>query len=241
MIAYSFKNNKDFQEFNWINKIEPIKEDINLIYDFSSILEVISIQKLEDTSSSFDLLYLIKMFENYMMTNDYHDICCPLCGNKNTLSFHKTYQRDFVFYINNYEITAIISLPVVECSYCKEKNKISERQHFHAILPDFIFPYHLHSSDIILDTIYQRIVNHIKLNAIISKRKISHQLLYSWIKGMEQYQLSSSTILGIPNNLQEILKDIRKEIKEFLSQFYSQYHHPFFLFRFTCVPLVIIP
>lgn len=239
MIAYSFNNDKGNINNKLFIEIENIKKDINLLKDFSSILEIVNIRKLDNISFSYDILLFIKAYELLHQINDYSSFQCPLCGKKNILNFHKQYQRDCIFYVGNYEITAIVNITVVECSFCKENKE--HIQHYHAILPSFLFPYHIYSSNIILDTIYQKEINQIKLNVIMSQRNISHQLLYGWLKGMKKYQLSASTILELPNVLEKIIIDVRKNLEQFLKLFYEQYHHSFFLFRLTCVPLVIVP
>lgn len=218
--------------------ISTIKYNIHSLKDFSSILHVQSIRKVDNVSASFDILYLIKAYEISIQMNDFDNLKCPLCRHKYAFCYHKEYTRNIIFYVDQYEITAKIYITVLECSFCKQ---CQEAQHFHAILPDFIFPYHIYSSILILGCLYERLIEKAKIETIIEKRNISHQLFYKWLRGLEQYKLSSSTILGIEADIKLLIVNINNNPYSFLNQFYQTYYHPFFLFKVTCIPLVIIP
>lgn len=220
------------------NIIPTIKQDINSLRNFSNILEIESIHKIDDISTSFDILYFIKAYEVTVQMNDFDDIQCPLCKHKYTFCYHKQYIRDIIFYVNQYEITAKIHITVLECSFCKQ-NK--ETQHFHALLPDFIFPYHIYSGTLILNCLYERLIQKTKIQLIIEKLNISHQLFYKWLRGFKKYNVSSSTILGTEINIKQIIIEIHSNLYSFLNKFYQTYYHPFFLFKVTCIPLVIMP
>lgn len=218
--------------------INKLFDNINDIYDFSSILEIISINKVNNKFNNSNILLYIKAYENITNSNDFNFCNCPNCKH-NSMKFYKSYQRNIIFYFNEYEIVAKISLTVLECSFCKQDKKYL-KQHFHTLLPDFIFPYHIYSSDIILDTLTDRFINNIKINIILKERRISHQLFYTWIKGFKRYSLSSSIILSTESKLIDIISKINNNRDLFLYQFYQQFFHPFFLFRLTCVNLCII-
>lgn len=241
MITYNttkIKSNLS-KSMEFADKIIPtIKHDIYLLKDFSNILEIESIHKLDDISVSFDILYLIKSYEISIKMNDFDNLKCPLCKHLHTFYYHKEYCRNIIFYVGQYEITAKIHITVLECLFCKEH---IETQHFHALLPDFIFPYHVYSGNLILDCLYERLISNIKIHSIIEKRNISHQLFYKWLRELEQYKLSSSTILEIEVDIKLIITNINTNPYSFLNQFYQIYYHPFFLFKETCIPLIIIP
>lgn len=192
---------------------------------------------MNDISTSFDILYLIKAYEISMRMNDFVCLKCPLCKHKHIFSYHKEYIRDIIFYVGEYEITAKLHITVLECSFCKQQ---PEKQHFHALLPDFIFPYHIYSAILILDCLYERFIKKAKIEAIIEKRNISHQLFFKWLRGLKIYKFSSSTILSIEANIVLVITEINDNLYSFLNKFYQTYYHPFFLFRVTCIPLVII-
>lgn len=218
--------------------IDKIEEDINNLKDFSDILDIVSITTIDGMDESYDILYLIKIYETIGKINDYQEYQCPNCKRKDCLHYHKTYERDIVFYIGNKRIEAIIHLLVLECKHCKHDK---DEQHFHAIIPDFIFPYHIYSANIILNTIYDRLIKKIKIYKIIEKNRITKELYYKWIRGFKKYSISANTVLGVENNLESIIQAILNDIHMFLYKFYQTYYHPFFLFKPTCVPLSIIP
>lgn len=226
MITYKCNND---------NKI--LIENITNIDKFSNILEIISINEINYSTES-SILNDIKDYENYAISNDFKDLKCPLCKHDNVLHYHKEYQRNITFNIDNYEVNAKISITVLECSYCKNN---TDKQHFHALLPIFIFPYHIYSESFILDVLNDRLINNKKIEEIIETRKISHQLFYKWLRGLKKYSVSASTILEIKAEITDIIKYIKKDPYLFLFQFFDNYYHPFFLFRLTCVPLVINP
>lgn len=169
-----------FQKFE--SNVNEIKKDIENIKNFSDVLEVVSINKLDkNTDNDINTLYYIKAYEYELLTNDHSSYRCPLCKKDNTLSFHKTYTRNIILHINGYEVIARFTMIVLECSHCKEFNK--GKQHFHALIPDFIFPYHIFSSNIIIKTLIDRFINKLKIEQILEKVKISHQLYYKWLNG----------------------------------------------------------
>ena len=234
--------NKNLQENYKIYQkdIENVKNNIENIKDFSSILEVISINKV-NTSQGIDdnILFYLKIYESLLTINDYSNFKCPLCKKEHTLSFHKTYERNIILNLYGYEIIAKISLIVLECSYCKEYNH--NIQHYHAIIPDYIFPYHIYSSNIIMNCLIEHYLNELTINQIIEQVNISHQLYYKWLNEFNKYLVVSSIILKVKANIKEILAEIKNQLEELLYNFYQSYNHPYFLFKRTCVPLIIMP
>ena len=128
-----------------------ISEDI---LNSFSILSDIIVNKIDNISGDNTILNKIKDYETIRNINDYSEYKCPLCGKKEVLHFHKTYERNLIFYYDDYEVICKIDIIVLECSHCKEHNK--GKQHYHALLPSFILPYHTYSSYIIMDTLYLR-------------------------------------------------------------------------------------
>ena len=229
MISYNYKKINTFFE-------SPSQFD-DFLSSFS-VLNNISVIKIDNISCDNTILNQLKEYEMTRNINDYKEYKCPLCGKKEVLHFHKTYERNLIFYYNGYEITCIIEIIVLECSYCKEHNK--DKQHYHALLPSFILPYHTYSSYIIVDTLYLGLTKEQTIK-LIEERRISHQLYYSWLNGLDKYKTSASTILLTNNTIIDVIIKIKEDLYKFLSEFYLSYHHPFFLFKLTCVNLVIMP
>ena len=124
-----------------------------------------------------------------------------------------------------------------ECKHCKETNA---KQKYHALLPEFILPYHIYEASTIINAINDYF-NNVKINEIIEKKQITHKLFYDWLRGLKKYVLSSSVILKIKDDIKEVVTCIIENKFIFLNNFYDNYQHPFFLFKITCVPLCIIP
>ena len=239
-------NNKIIKQYlqksykNYRNDVEKVKNNIENIRDFSNILEVESINKLNVSSQNdTSILYYIKVYESLLTVNDYSNFKCPLCKKDHTLSFHKTYERNIIIHFDGYEIIAKISLIVLECAYCKEYNRNS--QHYHAIIPDYIFPYHIYSSNIIMNCLIEHYLKELTINQIIEQANISHQLYYKWLNEFNKYLVVSSVILKTKANIKEILIEIKSRLEELQYNFYQSYNHPYFLFKETCVPLIIMP
>lgn len=236
MISHNCKN------FNTIfeNNVQLCENNVQLkdILNGFSILSDIVINKIDNISGDNTILNKIRDYGTIRNINDYSEYKCPLCGKKEVLHFHKTYERNLIFYYNDCEIICRIDIIVLECSYCKEHNK--DKQHYHALLPSFILPYHTYSSYIIMDTLYYGLTKE-QFNKMLEERNISYQLYYKWLRGLDKYKTSASTILLVKNEIIEVIIKIKEDMYKFLSEFYLSYHHPFFLFKLTCVNLVIMP
>ena len=179
---------------------------------------------------------VIHLYDNYCDCNDFHDLKCPLCKN-NTLTYHKSYERNLSYYYNEQIINIKLSIRVCVCSHCKNNNA---KQKYHAILPEFILPYSIYEASIILKAIYDYF-NKIKLKDILDRLKIRQKLFYDWLKKLNKYTFSSSIILETINDIKVVISMINKNNKTFLTHFYNNYNHPFFLFRLTCTPLCLTP
>ena len=226
---------------NYQKDINNVENNIENIKNFSEILEILSINKLKNEKPNLkdNILYYLKVYESILIINDYSNFKCPLCKKEHTLTFHKTYERNIIFHLNGYEIIAIIKLIVLECSYCKKYNH--NKQHYHAIIPDYIFPYHIYSSNIIMNCLIDHYLNELIIQEIIEQANISHQLYYKWLNEFNRYSLISSIILQTKNDIKEILKEIINRLEELQHSFYQNYNHPYFLFKKTCVSLVMTP
>lgn len=174
-------------------------------------------------------------YYNYCDCNDYSNLKCPGCGNK-SLIFYKKYQRNLTYYYNNEMYDISIEIAVCKCNHC---SKISGKQKYHAILPEFVLPYVIYEASTIMKALNDY-YNKVKVNQILERLKISHKLFYDWIRKFNIYSLSASIVLKLNNDLKQIISKIVND-STFLINFYNNYNHPYFLFRITCVPLCIIP
>lgn len=198
----------------------------------------LNLKKIKSNITDVDnaMEYAIKAYYNYCNCNDFSDLKCPYC-NKHSLSFHKIYERNIAYYNNNQVINTKINITVCKCEHC---SKESDKQKYHAILPEFIFPYTIYEASTIIKALNDYI-NKMKLKEILERLQITHKLFYDWLKKIKIYSLSSSIVLGINNDIKDILNGIIDYNSEFLKWFYDNFRHPFFLFKLTCVPLCIIP
>ena len=179
---------------------------------------------------------IIKLYYNYRDCNDFSDLVCPLCKHK-SLTFHKTYERNLTYYINNELVNIKINIIVCKCEHCI---KAHNKQKYHALLPEFILPYIIYEASTIIKALNDYF-NELKLREILERLQITHKLFYDWLKKIKIYTLSSSIILKSVNNIQKVVSSIFNNNSKFLLSFYDIYQHPFFLFKLTCVPLCIIP
>lgn len=196
----------------------------------------LSINKINPQNEVKSIENIIKLYDNYRDCNDFSDLECPLCKHK-SLIFHKTYERNLTYYINGELENIKINIIVCECKHCKETNA---KQKYHALLPEFILPYHIYEASTIINAINDYF-NNVKINEIIEKIQITHKLFYDWLRGLKKYTFSSSVILKIKDDIKEVVTGIIDNKFTFLNNFYHNYQHPFFLFKITCVPLCVIP
>ncbi len=180
------------------------------------------------------ICYAIEKYNHYCNCNDFHNIKCPSCR-KESLSFHKRYERNLIYYNGKMQNTIIC---IVVCK-CEECSKFSGKQKYHAILPDFILPYTVYESSTVMNAL-DDYYNNMKIQQILERLEIRHKQFYDWIKKLNIYSFPSSIVLGINNDIKIIIESIVKQKNDFFNQFYYDYHHPFFLFKLTCVPLCFI-
>ena len=181
---------------------------------------------------------LINTYNNYVSCNSFNNLRCPCCKNKGVLSFHKTYSRNLSYIENDNKIDILLDVAVLKCDHCTKSNN---KQKYHALLPFFILPYHIHDANMIIDSVYEYLFKQMKLREILERLKITHKLFYDWIKKINKYLLPSSIILKENNDLIKVIKKIYSYKEQFLIEFFNNYQHPYFLFRITCVDLCITP
>ena len=121
---------------------------------------------------------IINHYNNYGNCNNFSDLKCPLCNKKVCLFFHKTYERNLTYYINGELVNIKIYIIVCKCEHCEKKHN---KQKYHALLPEFILPYHIFGASTIIKAVNDY-CNKNKLIEIIEKLHITHKLFYNWIK-----------------------------------------------------------
>lgn len=190
----------------------------------------------ENCESTLEIL--ISYYYNYCKCNYFEDLKCPNCNKKGTLHSYKTYERNLSIMEGNEKKNIIITILVLKCDHCsKDKNN----QKYHALLPSFVLPYHIHEASLIVESIYLRVIKKQKINEIIEKYQITHKLFYDWLIKMRMYLLPSSVVLQVNHKINVIIEKIYLLNEAFLMDFFDNYRHPFFLFKITCVPLCVTP
>ncbi len=181
---------------------------------------------------------MIQRYYIFIDSNQFDDMFCPCCKQKGYLHFHKTYERNLVYKYNNQVISTKINIAVLECINCKKKEN---KQKYHALLPDFIFPYHIYEASSIVTLIYLRLIKEQKIEELLNGLGITHKLYYDWLYKFKKYSLISSIILKVTKKIKTVIRKIYNLNQTFLIDFYQYYSHPFFLFKKTCVPLCLTP
>lgn len=187
-----------------------------------------------NSENSFECIF--NSYNTYVNCNIFDDLRCPCCKNKGVLSFHKTYPRNFSYIENDNKIDVLLDIAVLKCEHC---TKCNNKQKYHALLPFFVLPYHIHEASMIINAAYQYILKQMKLREILERLKITHKLFYDWIKKINKYLLPASIILKENNDLIKVIKKIYSYKEQFLIEFFYNYQHPYFLFRITCIDLCI--
>lgn len=137
----------------------------------------------------FDINYtcnLKKDYENYIENINTENFICPNCKAKGRLSKHGHYERNIIIYENLEVREDKIKILRLICNSCKKT---------HAILPDFIIPYHVYTINLILSCLKDKF-NLKQVKDICDKYQISFQLLYIWIKKFKVHQPLCEALFG---------------------------------------------
>ena len=135
------------------------------------------VNKINPQNDAKSMKNIINLYNNYRDCDDFNDLRCPLCGNKGCLQFHKTYERNLTYCENGELINIKIDIIVCKCIHCEKANK---NQKYHALLPEFILPYHIYEASTIIKTINDYIKG-VKLSQIIEEKQITYKLFYDWL------------------------------------------------------------
>lgn len=216
------------------NQTIPHRIDVIIMLPiFLTKINNLGIEKIKNINlDSFQIA--IDIYRNYCDGNDFSSLKCPVCG-KSDLEKNTTYFRNFTYYVGNEKRDTVIEITVCMCKNCAN---VPDRQKYHALLPEFIFPYAIHDASAIINALNDYYSKK-KLTEILERLQIRHKLFYDWINKINKYCLHASTVLGIDNKIEEVISKIVETNSVFLSNFYYNFNHPFFLFKLTCVPLCI--
>ncbi len=240
MVVILYKKEKELQNSNstlsLTQKLIINSKRNDVIYMITWDSKKCKLNMQLDINDNDPIKYAVKMYYHYCDCNNFNNLKCPCCR-KCLLSFHKRYERNLVYYYNGKVNNITVNIAVCKCEEC---SKIKDRQKYHAILPDFVLPYIIYEASAIMKVLSDY-YNKMKIQQIIDKYQICHKLLYDWIKKINIYSFSASVVLGINNIVTTVISNIIDQNSSFLNRFYYDYHHPFFLFKSTCVPLCFIP
>lgn len=170
-----------------------------------------------------DIKDCIDDYENYVSANDFSTQYCPKCKIKGKFKRNTKYQRNLTYKNNEEIVNDVMTIYVVECRSCGR---------YHALLPGFLFPYHIFSAPIIVEVLHQRLCNSLKLLKIVDKYKITHQLMYYWLKLLRKFQGYISTVFDeIVLQLVDQLNKMFDDLELFTKNFHIQHKFMFFLFK----------
>lgn len=163
-----------------------------------------------EKNTNTDFKTVINAYFRFNDCNCFDDFVCPCCKQKGCLSFHKTYDRNITYYKDGQVVNDIIPITVLVCKNCKN---YPGRQKYHALLPDFIFPYHINNANIILSALYLKLIKQMKVEEIITKFNITHKLFYDWLYKFIIYLLPASIVLEQNKDPITIINQLRNARK----------------------------
>jgi hypothetical protein len=163
-----------------------------------------------------------QMYEYYnkVDTYSYKDYCTN-CKSINDFSKHSTYERNCVFLndSNSLSETTII-ITVVKCNNCSK---------YHALIPSFLFPYHVYSSMTILFVLNKRKEEkELKLLKFLDSLNINYYTYFYWYNKSFIILTKSTTIIGnlIKNN--NTISYIISFFDDFVTNYYKNFKLIFF-------------
>jgi len=165
----------------------------------------------------------VKQYNNYIDANNFSKHICQNCKTRGRFSRNTSYNRGYVYRENDEVIETTINITVVQCEACEK---------YHALLPAFIFPYHIYSASFILMALEMKLIKQENLIKLLTYLNISPQLLYYWLRVFNKFIPSSSVILSssLTDNV-SLLEHILNDIETFISKFFSDLCVMFFLNR----------
>lgn len=181
----------------------------------------------------------IKKYNIFAVSNTFSSLICPLCHNEGTLEYHKTYERNITYTDKSGNIVdTVINIVVVKCKHCTKHNN---KQKYHAVLPTFIYPYHIDTAQRIIVSLNKHFCQKQTVDKVCKNNKVSRRTFYNWVQKFKKYVLSASVVLSCNSIINILLAQIVDNLHSFNNKFYEYYMHPFFLFKLTCVSLCLTP
>jgi len=167
----------------------------------------------------------LKQYTNYISSNNFSNLMCTNCKVIGNVQRNTEYVRNYIYIENEKDITeTTIVITVVRCNNCGK---------YHALLPAFIFPYHIYSACFIMYALNMKLIKQQQAIKLISYLNISGQLLYYWIKVFNKFVSSSTIVLpqSPSKDPPKILHSILNDLQKFISDYYSKLFIMFFLNR----------
>lgn len=167
----------------------------------------------------------VDSFNEYMESVNIHNLSCPFCGAKHSLTTFSTYKRHLVTYHNKKSTDNIITITRCKCSSCG---------HTHAILPTVIVPYMSFSFNFTVSIIYEYLTHNFKsIEVMCDHYGISTPQFYRifkifkmhkqlWLGMLEDNVTSSLTFIT------QLLKCDSLEIETFIINFFNKIGISFF-------------
>lgn len=152
-----------------------------------------------------------KNIKKYEETENFIINGCPKCGNKEIIKWG-AYERNVIYYKNGEKIEKTIKIKRIRCKKCGKT---------HAIIPSFLAPYKIYVQEYITDVLKAEITRKESRTKISTKKKVSRQLIESWLKCFHDHYSRMMTML-IEKNKNRIIRKINKEIYEFIEKYYQE-------------------
>lgn len=95
---------------------------------------------------------------------------CPFCGTSHSCTFHASYDRNLIDFIQGHAVYHKIRISRVIC----------ECGHTHAVLPDLIIPYSTYGIFFILRVIAEYLLHLRTVEQLCTRFSITHSMLYRW-------------------------------------------------------------
>lgn len=167
----------------------------------------------------------VDIFNKYMKNVNIHNLSCPFCGSKHSLTTFATYERHLVTYHNKKSTDNRIIITRCKCSSCG---------HTHAILPTVIVPYMSFSFNFTVSIIYDYLTHNFKsIEAMCNHYGISISTFYRIFK---EFKVHKQLWLGILEDklisnltfITQLLNSDSLEIETFIINFFNKIGISFF-------------
>lgn len=143
---------------------------------------------------------------------------CSECGRTGNLRTISTYQRQVVTVRDGRRLDTYVSLPLVQCGYCR---------HTHAVIPDNLIPYNSYSLRFILTVLMRYLKRSCPVRKLCSEWQIAVSTLYAWIGlFISHFHIWCSALDGAIRLSEEMLDRILS-VPAFPKVFFESFGFPF--------------